>query len=237
MAQPRTGLDAWCSIVLFGTIARNSGHTSLHPRCTLGWLRERGRNMVRSISGFRWSRRLRLGLVQVVVVLTALPFWTVAAVAHWGSNGDWLYNSSCSSTKDPVNVGSQNASGASALAELLAAGWSDSTGSTMWFKDHGSCVKMNGQRGTGFFSRYHARYRTFSSHGGAAASQGGAHYDHWHWCDSSIHHVHTFDGGEVRVRNDMGKPWFLVVEGNSAVQWKCDRWIGNSDGKASVSSW
>lgn len=121
------------------------------------------------------------------------------ASAHISFQGNiWSYNSSGGyyQVKDPVNLmfasvnGGYGANQSNVLQEFTShtgGGWSDTTGSTMYFLDHNMQLVMNWQRATacGLCDREHTRarqgYDRETSYGYGTYSNMSAHKEEFIW--------------------------------------------------------
>ena len=86
------------------------------------------------------------------------------AFAHFDQTSKYTYKG-CPGTQanrvDPLNVvfTTWGTWGRAVSQTVSHAGWMDTSGSTQYFVDHGSCYPMHAERASGTFTRFHIRIR------------------------------------------------------------------------------
>jgi hypothetical protein len=102
--------------------------------------------------------------VVVALALASAGLAAVPALAHFDASGRYTHGScpaSAATRVDPVNVvfTGWGTWGRAASQVAAHAGWTDTSGTTHSFVDHGNCAPMHAQRASGSGSRFHVRVR------------------------------------------------------------------------------
>lgn len=129
------------------------------------------------------------------------------------------------------------------------AGWSNTSGGTQYFSDHGNCYSQHTQRasGCGACGRYHIRIR--GQHEDASlgwTATGAAHHEDWvltcnygaggHAVDANGPNGSGFDQGRAQLSNAMsigGHSYYYSWWGNTQNFQQCDNDYAGSDGVTS----
>lgn len=179
-------------------------------------------------------------------LVAALAFAATAS-AHFDRAGKYTHTGcpgTSSNRVDPINIVFYNwgtwGRGENNLE--YHAGWTNGSGSTQYFVDHGNCYSQHTQRasGCGVCGRFHIRLR--GQHSDATlgwTSTGDAHHEDWIWycghaVDSNGSNGSGFDQGrrEVRIRvgDAAGHSWHTENWGNTQNFQQCDGDWARSDG-------
>jgi hypothetical protein len=145
---------------------------------------------------------------------------------------------------DPINtVFWDSGSSSWALANIAAhAGWANTSGSTQYFSDHGTCRIMDGQRASacGLCDRFHVRVEAIadSDESWGVTSRGDAHHEDLVWycghaVDANGPSGSGFDQGRRELRQLLeagGHGWQSRYWGNTRNFRQCDGDYAGSDG-------
>ena len=145
---------------------------------------------------------------------------------------------------DPINfVFWESGSSPSALSNIAAhAGWTNTSGSTQYFSDHGTCRSMDGQRASacGTCTRFHVRVEAVADADPTwgVTSRGDAHHEDFVWycghaVDSNGASGSGFDQGRRELRQRLeagGHGWQSRYWGNTRNFRQCDGDYAGSDG-------
>lgn len=188
-----------------------------------------------------------VAVLLVAVLLVAVLLVAASASAHYDASGAYTERS-CPDTPDnrvdPVNVVFYGwGTWGRAVSQIEShAGWTETSGSTQSFVDHGSCHPMHAQRASGSGSRFHVRVR--GQHPDDLlgwTATGDAHHEDLvafpipcgHAVDSNGPGGSGFDQGRDELRDRFaaaGHTWYRVWSGNSQSFKQCDGDYAGSDG-------
>lgn len=152
---------------------------------------------------------------------------------------DWyLYNSSsCTQVLDPVNLEfSVWGIPTNTETHITGAGWSNTSGSTQYFKDHGTCTSMDFSGATasdGTSGRQHVRteYHNYSTPVGWV-SFGAAHDDYRHGL-CQFNHPHSYNGPRNALNNAIATSfghshnWQTLWNGAQVTRTDCSEIVTN----------
>jgi hypothetical protein len=190
-------------------------------------------------------------VVLVVSLAFCVPFVAAPAAAHFDDSSKYTYDEcpgSSDNRVDPINVvvTRWGTWGRAASQIESHAGWTNTSGSTQSFVDHGSCYPMHAQRASGTGTRFHVRVR--GQHPDETlgwTATGDAHHEDLvvfpvpcgHAVDSDGAGGSGFDQGRDELEQrfaSAGHPTYRVWWGNTNSFKQCDGDYAASDGWAAL---
>jgi hypothetical protein len=186
-------------------------------------------------------------LVLVLAAVAVLALVASPAFAHFDA-ADRYTHDACPAAPanrvDPINVvftGWGTWGRAQSQVEAHA-GWTETTGSTQSFGDHGGCFTMNSQRASGHAARFHARFR--GQHPDPAlgwTTTADAHHEDLVWFPAACGHAVDSNGpggsGFDQGRDELERRFAEAGHATRRVWWgntqsfkQCDGDYAGSDG-------